>query len=250
MVAARMPAPHCPLCRTQDAELYFADPPHHLVRCRDCGLVWLDPPPSAATTAALYADPYKGATEGYFAKVEKKIRRAAIRARRFAREAGGEGRFLDVGCSGGFMVEAMRQRGFEAHGLDLDRPGIAWAADRWPRCHFYNEPVERFAERGLVFDAIYSSEVIEHVPDLHSFVGTIAKLLRPGGMAYVTTPDISHWRRPKDLKRWDCYSPPSHCVYYSPGNLERLFEMHGFRVAARRLAFKPGIKRVFKRVNL
>lgn len=245
-----MTAPACPLCGAAATEPYFRDTPHELFRCLRCGLVWLHPPPSPEVTASLYADPYNGATEGYFSKVEKKMRRAAIRARRFAWELGRAGRFLDIGCSGGFMAEAMRRQGFEAHGLDLDRAAIRWAAEHWPACRFYNEPVDRFLARGLVFDAIYCSEVIEHVPDMHGFVGAMAKLLRPGGKAFVTTPDIGHWNRPKDLKAWDGYSPPSHCVYYSPGSLERLFRMHGFRVVRRRLALKPGIKRVFERVNL
>jgi SAM-dependent methyltransferase len=218
-----MTPPPCPVCRGAAAEPWFRDGRHLLRRCPRCALVWLDPLPSAEVTAALYGDPYNGATEGYFAKVETKMRRARGRARRLARAAGSAGRFLDIGCSGGFMVEAMRREGFEAHGLDLDRFAIGWAARRWPACRFYNEPVEGFAARGLVFDAIYCSEVIEHVPDPHGFVAAIAGLLRPGGLAYITTPDISHWRRPKDL-----------------------FAEHGLNLYERRLAFKPGIKRIFR----
>jgi SAM-dependent methyltransferase len=247
-VLRTMENPACPLCRAPDApQFYHRDPPHEFFRCADCGLVWLHPLPAPEVTAALYGDPYNGATEGYFTKVEKKIRRARGRARQLARAAPPPGRFLDIGCSGGFMVEAMRQEGFAAHGLDLDRAAIRWAEDHWPECRFYNEPVEAFAGRGLAFDAIYSSEVIEHVPDLHGFVATIARITKPGGTLYVTTPDVSHWRRPKDLGAWDAYCPPSHCIYYSPKNFEQLFRRHGFALIRRRLAFKPGIKCLFRR---
>jgi hypothetical protein len=76
----------------------------------------------------------------------------------------------------------------------------------------------------------------------------VAGLLQPGGVFFVTTPDISHWRRPRDLPAWDAFCPPSHCIYFNPDSLRLLLERHGLRVVRRRLAFKPGIKLICQRV--
>jgi len=65
---------------------------------------------------------------------------------------------------------------------------------------------------------------------------------------YLTTPDISHWRRPRDLTLWDGFCPPSHCIYFSPGNLTRLLVEHGFEVFRRFVAWKPGIKVLARRL--
>jgi SAM-dependent methyltransferase len=238
--------PFCQICQSaQHQEAYAQIAGHDLRRCAECGFVYLHPLPSAETRDALYRDPYQGATTGYFQKIDKKTRRSRGRARQLAAWAKPGGRFLDVGCSGGFMVEAMRDRGFEAHGLDLDAEGISWARQHFPLSHFHNEPVESFARSGLRFDAIYSSEVIEHVADVNSFIAAIAHLLAPNGILYLTTPDITHWRRPRDLSRWDAFSPPSHCLYFNPRNLPRLLKRHGLSLRRRRLSFKPGIKMIF-----
>ncbi|MDP6353178.1 MAG: class I SAM-dependent methyltransferase [Alphaproteobacteria bacterium] len=213
---------------------------HALVRCRDCGLIYLDPMPSPAKAASFYVDAYDGATSGYFAKPGAKLRRARGQMRRLARLVPA-GRFLDVGCNGGFAVEAARLQGFEAHGLELDPVSIAYARDRFPRNVYFHGPVESYRP-GFAFDAVHCSEVIEHVADVNGFVAAIAGLMRPGAVLHLTTPDIGHWRRPRDLARWDAFCPPAHCLYFSPANLARLLARHGLVVIKRRFAWKPGIK--------
>lgn len=240
----------CQVCGSPDHEPYPTPPPYKAARCRGCGFIWLDPLPTDAERAELYSDPYEGATTSYFAKVDKKMRRSRGRAGWLARRAPSKGRFLDVGCSGGFMVESMRERGFEAHGLDLDSHSIDFAKKTFPACHFVTMPVEPYAEgTDLKFDAIYSSEVIEHVTDANGFIAAIASLLKPGGVFFVTTPDINHWRRPKDLLKWDGYSPPSHCLYFGPKNMPILMARHGMKLKHRRPSFKPGIKMLFQKAG-
>ena len=115
----------------------------------------------------------------------------------------------------------------------------ARALSRKPLRPRYHRELRSGTER---FAAVYCSEVIEHAPDANRFVAAIAALMAPGAVLYLTTPDIRHWRRPKDIVRWDAFAPPSHCIYFSPRNLTRLLHQHGLAVFRRRLAFKPGIK--------
>ena len=211
-----------------------------LRHCPDCALVFMDPMPDAATISALYTDAYGGAAEGYFSKVDSKMRRCRRRARWLARRAPGR-RFLDVGCNGGFMAEAMRERGFESHGIDPDPVSIAWAREHYPGNCFHVASVERFTS-GELFNVVYCSEVIEHVTDLNGFVASIATAMAPGGVLFLTTPDMGHWRRPRDLTAWSMFTPPRHCIYFNRDNLTRLLSRHGLRIVHRRPAFKPGIK--------
>ncbi len=219
-----------------------------LFSCGDCGTVFMHPLPTAEEVTRIYDDTYDGATTGYFAKVEKKIRRSRRRMRYLSRFVQG-GAFLDIGCNGGFMVEAARERGFDAHGLDIDGVSIAYARRHYPNNTFFHGTIENFAAvpEAPRFDFVYCSEVIEHLPDAQGFAAAVAGLLRPGGVFFVTTPDTSHWRRPRDLPAWDAFCPPSHCIYFNPGSLRLLLERHGLRVVRRRLALKPGIKLICRK---
>lgn len=246
-MAARDPVPSvsttpaCQVCASTDIREYHHDGRGTLYRCCGCGLAFLHPIPDAAAQADLYAAEGIGAR--YFSKVERKV--ARMRMRRFAPG----GRFLDAGCNGGFMVEAARLAGFEAVGVEPDAPSVAWAREHFPANRYVVAALEQFAasspdER---FDAVYCSEVIEHASDCNRFTAALAHVVRPGGALYLTTPDITHWRRPRDLARWDAYKPPEHCLYFGPKSLTQLLARHGFAIADRAFAWKPGIKVIARR---
>jgi SAM-dependent methyltransferase len=237
----------CQVCAGH-GEPWFEHDGHRLRRCPDCGLVFLDPMPDTATVDSIYNDAYSGASEGYFGKVDSKMRRCRRRAGWLAARSQ-RGRFLDVGCNGGFMTEAMRERGFEALGLDPDPVSIAYAREHFPNNTFVVVTAESFEPDGVPFDAVYCSEVIEHSVDVNRFVAAIAAVMAPGAVLFLTTPDISHWRRPRELAAWDGFDPPSHCLYFNPRNLARLLARHDLEAVRRRVAFKPGIKLLVRKTQ-
>jgi SAM-dependent methyltransferase len=249
LASARMPTPQpiCPVCDSVTSRTFVAVRDMITYKCRSCDTVYLFPPPTQETVDALYTDAYAGASTGYFTKVEKKLRRSRGRMRRL-RAFVGSGRFLDIGCNGGFMVHAAQQLGFDPFGIDLDPISIAYAKTHYPDCHFSITPVEQFATTAEPFDLVYCSEVIEHVPAPRAFAAAIARLAKPGGYLYITTPDISHWRVPTDVTQWDAFGPPSHCVYFNPASLANLLKGAGFTVVKKMIAFKPGIKLLCRKI--
>lgn len=237
----------CPICDSRDNALFARKETLTVVTCEGCGFIFLAPLPQPEDSVTLYDDAYAGATEGYFAKVEKKMRRSRGRARRMRRLASGTvPTLLDVGASGGFMVQAAREVGFSAQGIELDPKSVAFARARYPENNFFHGTVENFLGTKpsaiTAFDFIYCAEVIEHVPDVNTFVAAIAQLLKPDGCLYLTTPDIGHWRRPKNVAKWDAFDPPAHCLYFDRPSLTRLLAKHGLRINKRYLALKPGLK--------
>ena len=243
-VSAGQSCPLCPACGTAAHSHVISHEGMDLYRCGGCGLIFLDPMPGASDIAALYNDAYHGATTSYFAKVPAKMRRSRGRVRQIRRYVRA-GRFLDVGCNGGFVVEAAREQGFDACGIDPDPQSIAYARAHYPLATYFEGTMEDFdagGGDGPGFDAVYCSEVIEHVPDVNRFVAAIVRAMAPGAVLYLTTPDIGHWRRPRDLRRWDGFCPPAHCLYFNPASLTGLLERHHLGIVRRRLAFKPGIK--------
>ena len=237
----------CPICDAHDHAPFAQKDALHVVTCRSCGFVFLNPLPQPDDSTALYDDAYAGTTEGYFAKVDKKMRRSRGRARRLRKRASGTApRLLDVGASGGFMVQAAREVGFAPQGIELDPKSVAFARAHYPDNDFFHGTVEAYLaahpEAVEAFDIVYCAEVIEHVPDVNAFVAAIARLMKPDGRLYLTTPDIGHWRRPKNIARWDAFDPPAHCLYFDRASLTRLLAKHGLRILRRDLALKPGLK--------
>jgi SAM-dependent methyltransferase len=246
--AARSPVPVCPVCLGSHSAQFTEANGLDLYSCGECATLFAHPPPGPAETRACYADIENGAPEDCFAKPDKKMRRSRRRVRALWRLAPESRRLLDVGCGGGFIVEAAREAGLMATGVDREPAAIAYARRHFPENDFYCGTVEEFADTAPDrFDIVYCSEVIGHVPDVRSFCRAIAGLLRPGGLLYITTPDLTHWSQPSDVRRRSGFSPPGYCIYFTPRSLIRLLDSCGFELLRKRLAFKPGIKLICRK---
>ena len=154
--------------------------------------------PDAAELARQYTAEDGAIDAGAYPKAASRFRRARIKALRFVRYIRGRDA-IDIGCCCGFMVEAMRRVGARAAGLDINPQAITYAERHSPENHFFCGDVAAFEGRDLAFDFVYSSEVIEHVPDVARYTALLARITRPGGHVYITTPDIGHWRVPDDV---------------------------------------------------
>ncbi len=215
-------------------------------RCADCGFVFLDPMPSGALLAKQYTDDAGGISADQFPKARSRFRRARIKAVRFVRHVRSKDA-IDIGCGGGFMVEAMRRLGARAVGLDIDPQAIAYASRRFPQNRFICESIAEFGRRDMAFDFVYSSEVMEHLPDINGFMELLSQITRLGGHVYVTTPDIGHWRVPDDVTAWDMLSPPRHVQFFDATSIRTLFERYGFRVRRKYFKLKPGLQILARR---
>ena len=113
---------------------------------------------------------------------------------RFAR-ARAQGRVLDVACGTGYGTAMLG-----AVGVDLSLEALRYAG------RYTERRVAADAARlpfGRIFDTVVSFETIEHVPDPERFVAECARVLRPGGLFIVSTPNRELWtpRSPRPLQR-------------------------------------------------
>lgn len=212
-----------------------------LRRCDRCGTCFIDHMPSAELLERFYQN-YTG-NALYSKKAKRKLARSKHRIRRLQRLIPG-GKFLDVGCNLGFAVEAARQCGFEATGIELSKQAVEKAQEQFPGCRFFATSSMEFAKRGETFDLIYSSEVIEHVPDPVAFVESLRALLKPGGALFLTTPDAGHFLKPRKLEEWKEVRPPAHIIWYDRRALDALLKRHGFTDTSCWPSLKPTLKMV------
>ena len=122
---------------------------------------------------------------------------------------------------------------------------VIWAREHYSANAYFVETLESFAEVSdhvEAFDVLDFSEMIEHASDANRFAASLASLLRPRSVLYLTTPDVSHRGRPHDLAQWDAYTLPEHCLYFTSLSLARLLYRHRLGVARCRISWKPGIK--------
>jgi SAM-dependent methyltransferase len=107
-----------------------------------------------------------------------------------------EGRVLDVGC-GRKPYRKWFEKAGEYVGLDVTRESdadvIVRAGERWP-----------FEDSS--FDAVVSTQVLEHVSDFANVRAEIARVVKPGGQVIISVPFIyNEHGAPEDFRRFSVY---------------------------------------------
>ena len=177
-----------------------------------------------------------------------KIRRLKRIFTRFLRHSPGKD-FLDIGCNTGFGVEAARRLGYRAAGVDVSAEAIEIARGLYPANRFFDGTSQAFAARGEQFDAILCREVIEHMPEVHSFMASLKSLMRVGGVLWLTTPDAGHFRVPSSFPTWKEVIPPEHISFFNRDSLQRLFREYDIEIAHKQWQWKPSLRVLARRVK-
>jgi SAM-dependent methyltransferase len=124
-------------------------------------------------------------------------------------------RICDLGCGDADWTARVAERAEAglAVGLDISMEALWAAAKRLPVVRGDLTRPLPFPDRS--FDLVHSNQVIEHVPDIDLFTAEIRRVLRPEGVAIVSTENLSSWHnvfaaalgwQPFSLSNVSCFS--------------------------------------------
>ncbi len=94
---------------------------------------------------------------------------------------------LDVGSSIGVVTNALRKYGLRPSGIDVVPEFVEVARERYPDIDFQVAPAERLPFPNESFDYVNMSSLIEHVDDWQASIREAARVLKPGGVLYIST---------------------------------------------------------------
>jgi 2-polyprenyl-3-methyl-5-hydroxy-6-metoxy-1,4-benzoquinol methylase len=85
------------------------------------------------------------------------------------------------------------------------------------------------------FDVVYSTQVMEHVPNPEPFLRTALSVLRPGGIVHIDVPNHNGLTGTiRKMNKWSSgygeIVPPHHMLAYDKTALTRLLKRNGFEV--------------------
>lgn len=228
----------CSLCRATTSRVSLRHRDGTLVRCVGCGLVRVDPMPSADAALSIYDDAYYRSDAGYRDyEGEERIFRAEFR-RRLQRIAARvhAGTLLDVGAAtGAFLLEA-KTAGFDVRGIE---PSPAARRARERGLDVFQGPVEAASLPAEAFHVVTAFDVLEHLTDPLATLVVLRRALRPGGVLVVTVPDFGGWWARGSGSRWPFVTPKEHLHYFTRRTLRTTLRSAGFDVTTVGLSGTP-----------
>lgn len=226
-----------------------------------CGVLYLDPRPAKRAIGAVYANYYTHSEEagclpwrepglkgrvrraylngayGYrFADASLLARVAFPTLRRAATSFGfairhlppprGGERVLDLGCGNGDFLEAARDLGYQAVGLDPDPRAVEVAVRRGLDARLGSIPGT--GEPPESFDHVLLNHVLEHLHDPVAALRETLSLLVPGGRLWLSQPNLCSLGLSKFGEHWRGLEPPRHLTLFGPARLAALLNELGF----------------------
>ena len=200
-----------------------------IVRCASCGLVRQETRPAAPGEfydSAYYAtDNPKGGYSNYFLDAGVNRRTFQRRLRAIERRYGKRGRLLDVGAAlGDFVLEA-QAAGWRAEGVEIS--GYAAARARGRGAVVHTGLLEELRLPAARFDVVTLYDTIEHLTDPVATLREIERLLVPGGLLHLVTPNVGGLQARVLGAKWYHYKPGEHLFYFSPATLRVAIERAG-----------------------
>jgi len=216
----------CANCGGFAALVHVSVDDERIVRCPGCGLVRQELRP--ASPSDLYDQSYymhdvpKGGYANYVLDAGINRRTFHRRLRSFERRVPDRGRLLDVGAAlGDFVLEASAL-GWDAEGVEISSFAAEQARLRGARVH--TGSLEQLGLPSASYDVITLYDAIEHLFDPAGTLTEISRLLRPGGVLHLVTPNVGGLQARLLGRFWYHYKPGEHLYYFSPDTLRPLVE--------------------------
>lgn len=137
-------------------------------------------------------------------------------------------RILDIGCGFGESLGYHHSRGCDVYGVEADE-NIRRVADKFGyKVHVGLFNPELY-ESGF-FDYITMDQVIEHITNPVETLCGVAKILKPGGIAILSTPNSNGWGAKTFGRRWINWHAPYHIQFFSRKSMQLAAEKAGLKL--------------------
>jgi 2-polyprenyl-3-methyl-5-hydroxy-6-metoxy-1,4-benzoquinol methylase len=225
----------CNLCGADDSVLAYHKYDMDIRRCRRCSLVYVNPRLTPEQVWQRYDQDYfwneylpsHGSPGGQINFNSHRRRYSTLLASQELYRQGNKGRLLDVGCGAGFFLKVAVEAGWDGIGIDLSPDAVAFARDRLGLDVFLGRMQDSELPENT-FDVVTLLETIEHLFDPMSVLRQAHRLLRPGGLITVTTPNLNSLAFKILGLDWSILSPKEHLYYFTESTIQQMLIRAGF----------------------
>ncbi len=201
-----------------------------VVKCSDCGLVYLNPRLRSDLIVDSYAE---GEDMAFVEQDPMRIKTFKSALRQVSKEYGlplsNTTKVLDIGCAGGAFLRAARELELSAVGVEPSK----WLGEYGRSQHGLDVRSGTLSEQAFPeanFDLVTLWDVIEHVPSPTDELREVSRILKPAGLLVVNYPDFGSLASRLLGKKWP-FLLSVHLVYYTRSTIRRQLEQAGFEVA-------------------
>lgn len=209
-----------PMHRIGASALGFDTQKINFVKCRQCGLVYMNPRMTDQAIQRFYDTVYatRGASTQFESHQQERANYILDTTETFLKIS--NPMLLDIGCGGGQLLKIAQQRGWDIAGSELSSVAAESASQA------LGIPIYRGDFRYMSpekYDVITMKSVVEHLREPMNYLQAAVDLLKPGGILFFNVPNFNSWERhfaqsTKQLWRGFIIE---HLYYFTPSLIHR-----------------------------
>ena len=232
----------CPVCKSNELVEVFLVKDYtvsgeyfSIEKCKTCTLLFTQNVAEQNEIGRYYASEnyisHSDTQAGLVNKLYHLIRKKTLQSKKKLIEGETEksnGNILDIGCGTGAFLHTMKIGGWKITGLEPDenareKAKILYGIKPQPSNNIFNLPDNNY-------DAITMWHVLEHVHQLHEYIGQLKNMLTDKGKIFIAVPNYTSYDAQHYGEFWAAYDVPRHLYHFSPAGMKRLVEQHGLTI--------------------
>lgn len=246
----------CNLCNCRDSipllnakdRLHGIEGTYAYVRCKECGLVYMNPQVVPEDIKKLYPTDYAphsaaekktDSKNGLKKRIIKRIKRSSIIELLLKKLTtvkiidsiyavlNEQTRILDVGCGTGAFLNGVKiDKGCQVHGVDISETAVNQAKRSFDLDIFKGDITELPLPDDY-FDIITAWWYLEHIHNPHTSIKKISSLLKADGYCIIGIPNFKSFNAKAFKDKWYHLDCPRHLCIWTPDTITQLLEKHG-----------------------
>jgi 2-polyprenyl-3-methyl-5-hydroxy-6-metoxy-1,4-benzoquinol methylase len=147
-------------------------------------------------------------------------------ARRYGRAGS---RALEIGSGLGHLIGQLEDT-FETHGMDVNHWAVARSRPEAKQTQLYTSDAQNLPFTSASFGVVLIKHIVEHLPDPARAIRELGRVLEPGGILILATPNLDGLLRPLKGDKWIGFQDPTHISLKPPAEWFGLIKSAGLSI--------------------
>ena len=216
---------NCNICDSNSSDTIWVKDGFSYQVCKKCELIYISPRLTKEEIGNIYDIGFQSKNEGKPIPIDFSSYKIFFKTAKVYRK---NNLLLDVGCFRGDFLYGAKKQGWDVRGVEISSDAADYGKKHYGLDIFKGRLMDsKFPDN--FFDVVTLFDVIEHLTNPDECLKEVNRILRPGGLLYLDTPNFNSINRIIFKKKWSVFFP-WHLYYFSPKTLEKIVQNNNFYV--------------------
>lgn len=207
----------------------------NIVKCNNCGLIYINPRPTAESISKLYESDYTAeeiTDESLITKTANWkiiVKGILYKLYGYIGSLPKKGKILELGCGEGAILEILARRECEVWGVEPNPKAARICKKKGLNAVCSSLKEANF--RDGFFDAVIMSQVLEHLPSPKTTLKEVNRIVKRKGKVLIYCPNVESYLSKLFGKYWHGWHIPFHFYSFTKKAILKLINDAGFKVA-------------------